>query len=739
MSSPWQEAFDDSSQCTYYYNLETGETSWTLPSADHDLEHAENADLSFLVFAVVRLQARLRGCRDRRRVARLARARYETTVDPETHQTLYTDRVSGVSSWHPPALVSRLGLDLHNQEGDEDDDDDVDFDALQEADEVDDAGGETGNADEEASDGGSSHTTKKKRRTYPRSPAQLRVDAAEDLAAEDAVALDMSGLNAWKLSTRIWNLATLTRLSLAHNQLTRIPSGIQDLVSLEHLDVSHNHLTRLPSCLQTTATLRYLNASSNRITTFSPRLWKLRGLEELYLGWNLLHELPYVEGDLKLLRDTREWQVGVGLLGVLTVLDLSHNRLTSVPTSIEKCVALRVLDMSHNRLQQLTDEVGELHALLELRVRCNLLCELPEAIGSLGNLTTLVADTNRLTTLPETIGNLQSLVEIDLRQNQLHQLPETFGALGHLRTVHLDGNSRLASLATCLRFLLAVESFSASTCGLVAFDSTDFLCNAPVKRLRLNGNSLLDFPLNLERSAMKTTLTELVLAQNSLRTFPMEISLAPCSALMVLDLSHNHLRVIPTEISRLRSLQSLVLSHNALGPSLPEAVAWLPQLRELRCDHNQLTTLPLAMGILKKLQHVDVGFNAIASLPTSFLDLVDSLRSLHVNDNQLTSPPPVVSLLSPSCFVDLSNNPFCAGGLPTDTQESPSPQHLYAAAVRRFHERDYELAQGLLTRSLSLLESAGAAWGLRKDHLPMHLYWRGLSRYMVVRVSCWTL
>ncbi|TMW61520.1 hypothetical protein Poli38472_012711 [Pythium oligandrum] len=731
-SNAWQEVFDEASQTTYYYNIQTGETSWTRPAAAPSIE-----DLSYLAFTVVRLQSLFRGQRERRRLSRIVRAQYQITQDVVTQQTLYTNLRSNSSSWTRPALFSRLGID-DQDDGDDNDDDDEDFEAFQrEAEEdEDEAGDDDDNNDANGEDDEDPSLLKKKKRKQPRSKAQQRVDDAEDLG-DQVLELDMSGLRAWRLSSRIWNLTTLMRLTLANNELARIPSGIQDLVQLEWLDISHNQLTRLPSCLHTTTTLTYLDASHNQIATFSPKLWKLRALTHLNLSWNALEELPYIEGDLKLLRDTREWQVGVGLLTVLRFLDVSHNRLTVVPKSIERCVALIQCRLSNNRLHVLSDELCELGtALEELYLESNSLTTLPENIGNLSTLRILDLNQNRLTAIPDTLGNLQELTDMRLAHNQITRIPEECGAMGKLERIILDGNPHLATLAACFRLLPSVSSLSASQCGVVSFDTVDFLIKAPVERLILSQNTLIAFPLALQRSVMRGTIRELVLSHNKLLGFPKEIVMPePCKVLRVLDLSHNQLTSIPAAIARLSRLETLVLSHNNLkrDDALPESLAQLTSLRELRCDHNSLSRLPLGMGFLSRLEHLDVSFNNLSVLPSSMMDIASSLKSLRVNDNALTSRPSISIFLASTCIVDFSNNPFCGD---VGSINSGFVEKATASATSLFNAREYKDAEKTLDPSIQAMLSKQdhpIRYQVVRDHLPQQLLLRGLSRFLMLK------
>ncbi|GMF29485.1 unnamed protein product [Phytophthora lilii] len=720
----WQQSFDEASQTTYYYNIYTGETSWTLPENVGD----EAIDLSYLTFAVVCLQSMFRGSKDRKRARRLLKAQYQFTTDPETGKTLYTHLSTNTSSWSKPALFRPLripddgGGEDHEENDDDGDDDDDDFegfqqDAARDAEEEEIAATLAENTGEEVE---LDEAAKRKlRRKYPRSRAQLLVDAAED-AGEDAKVLNMSGLDAWKLSSRIWNLQFLKTLVLSHNCLTRIPSGIQDLIHLEELDVSHNQLTRLPSCLQTTTTLTAIRASHNSIQAFSPKLWKLREIRYLDLSHNRLKELPYVEGDLKLLRETREWQVGVGLLTGLEVLLLNDNRLVEVPKSIEKCSELTLLDLSNNQLSTLSDEIPALSSLHKMVLHHNGLRTLPEAIGDLFNLHELDLAHNRLITLPESVGALHNLKTLKLFSNQLRLLPKEFGALRQLCHLDLDNNSKLINLENFFRHLPNISFFSASSCGIVTFETHDFLKDSPVQTIRLGQNALMEFPLLIGHAAMQDTLQELVLAGNHLTQVPLAVLLY-CSHLQHLDISNNSLRALPTEIAHLRRLELLYLCTNALQ-ELPDELTQLPRLRELKCDHNQLERLPLRIGNLTQLTKLNVSFNRLRSLPTSLMELTQ-LVSLHASDNLLSTPPPAIFQVK--CFCEFSNNPFSL----EQYQHEQDRRGRLALASKLIDAGDFSRAEQLLSQLLDEVETL--SYVEQNDETPQLHFKRGLCRFML--------
>lgn len=71
------------------------------------------------------------------------------------------------------------------------------------------------------------------------------LEEAKDLSFAE---LDFSDKNLVHLDDmgRMWDMNNITRLTLAHNKLTEIPSSITSLVNLEFLNVFNNDLVDVP-------------------------------------------------------------------------------------------------------------------------------------------------------------------------------------------------------------------------------------------------------------------------------------------------------------------------------------------------------------------------------------------------------------------------------------------------------------------------------------------------------------
>ncbi|OQR97445.1 hypothetical protein THRCLA_21933 [Thraustotheca clavata] len=554
----WTEAFDTATQHTYYVNEKTRETSWTKPHFDGSWKPFSLNEND----AAILMQAAWRGRCDRVRVRELILETTEMVTDPATGKATYYNKRTNSSSKYP----SRLPL-IPSQKP---------------------RFGEAPPSKDE-----SESSERKLRigvRLYPRSKAQKIVDAAEDMELDNipAIELNLSNLQALKLSSRIWNLDNLERLELNNNRLLRIPSGIQDLTKLVYLDVSHNALTTLPSGLQTTLTLKYLDASHNYITTFSPRLWKIKSLTELNLSYNHLEEMPYIEGDLKLLKETGAWGVGIGLLIQLQSLKINHNRLRIWPMSLENCTALSFLDMSHNELEILSDDVGNLKQLEVLNIHNNSLKKLPDTIGSLGKLREFFVSNNQLSDIPPRIEECSQLTILDISNNKMRALRVEIKSVISLNHLLLAGNP-LSHFPNHLHDMNELQILNVSHCQLQSL------------------------PDNVWKfSSKKAQLSTFDGSHN-------ELEILPITALEVLLLSHNQITVVPDEIIQLSKLRVLQLQHNNLT-KLPQLLGQLALLDYLDVSHNKLSNLPSTCNKLKRLNSNP--FETIDADLQAFLDAV---------------------------------------------------------------------------------------------------------------------
>eukprot|EP01068_Selenidium_serpulae_P003866 Selendium_serpulae@DN3317_c0_g1_i1.p1 len=171
--------------------------------------------------------------------------------------------------------------------------------------------------------------------------------------------LDLS-YNLLRVIEGISSLTELTRLHLTSNKIAKI-EGLETLVKLTYLELGANRIRELEN-LDTLVSLEELWVGKNKLTKMTlPHLPALRvlsfqanrleawdaalparcpNLEELYVSENGLVDIPeFVSESFKKLR----------------ILDVSLNRLDSLPDHLQKSEQLEDLWASGNRIQSITD------------------------------------------------------------------------------------------------------------------------------------------------------------------------------------------------------------------------------------------------------------------------------------------------------------------------------------------------------------------------------------------------
>lgn len=414
------------------------------------------------------------------------------------------------------------------------------------------------------------------------------------------------------------------------------------------LDLSRNLLQTLPKELEDLGQLHTLNASENRLESYSPHIYRLASLRDLNLASNKLEELPVAIGDLDLLRETRVWEVGLGMLTSLTRLDASHNELRSWPAQLDGLNSLEEVDLSNNHIRTMVP--GKMDA-----ADCD-----EEETGSgdwsgLRRLRRLDISHNRLRFVCSEIGQLTTLETLDLRSNRIERLPEVLKHLSSLRSLLVDDNQlsrdeaalwELPMLSNMSFARNLIENFveGANFCGLAAVTNVDYCGNklhevpklitklASLRRLALSRNMLASLP----PLAGFFRLEALLIAGNRFVSLPGKQFVSLIS-LKQLDVSNNGLVELPKELGGLSKLQVLDASSNKIrrlpGGSLAASLV------DLRLAHNQLTvdTLPAAhiASTLFKLRTLTLDFNRLEWLPVE-LAAAPKLAELTFDHNPFT-------------------------------------------------------------------------------------------------------
>ncbi|KAG0725016.1 Toll-like receptor Tollo [Chionoecetes opilio] len=312
---------------------------------------------------------------------------------------------------------------------------------------------------------------------------------------QDASEVDVSG-----------NCGTnLVTLDMSRNDLVVIPrAGLAGLESLEALYLQHNKLSRwlTQGALLGLSSLNLLNLSSNGLDRLSPDLFReTLNLTELYIQNNSLsrlwpHDLLSRLSHLTTLDLSNNLLTSEGVtsgifhgLLQLTMLNLSHNRLTQVSVDMFRdLAALQVLNLSHNNLTVVTDKTlslltnlhrldlshnalhvvscrsfAGLHALSSLALAYNnIYWVASDAFENCTGLRDLSLEHNLLQDVPKAVHEATALRTLRLNHNKLTNISQDdLSPLDALRHLDLSGNLLTSVCKACLTALLP---WRCSTC-----------------------------------------------------------------------------------------------------------------------------------------------------------------------------------------------------------------------------------------------------------------------------------
>ena len=169
-----------------------------------------------------------------------------------------------------------------------------------------------------------------------------------------------------------------------------------------------------------------------------------------------------------------------GLADTLQTLDLSGNRLSSLPDDLGRFTQLRILFCSFNDFARLPDVLGQCPRLETIGFRANRIADLPT--GSLPrNLRWLILTGNCIESLPDRLGQCSSLQKLMLAGNRLSALPVSMQACERLELLRLSAN-RFEALPDWLLRLprLSWLGFSANPCSDARERSAQASVHAPV-------------------------------------------------------------------------------------------------------------------------------------------------------------------------------------------------------------------------------------------------------------------
>jgi Leucine-rich repeat (LRR) protein len=229
--------------------------------------------------------------------------------------------------------------------------------------------------------------------------------------------LNLNNICLYEIPSEVFLLKNLKKLNLRENYLREVPSEIEQLTQLKHLDLASNELDNLPSSITNLKALTDLSIRKNRFKILPNSLFQLTSLQSLDVSVNQLIGL----------------QLEIGNLASLHSFSASENQIRVLPNEITRLTNLRVeLDLSANKIRSLPKEIGAFHLLKDLNLSQNRLKNLPDSISELSSLEKIDLSHNKFQNLPRQIEQLPVLHNLEISTNPIQHWAEKFGHLNHV-------------------------------------------------------------------------------------------------------------------------------------------------------------------------------------------------------------------------------------------------------------------------------------------------------------------
>ncbi|XP_054284183.1 leucine-rich repeat protein SHOC-2-like [Macrosteles quadrilineatus] len=321
------------------------------------------------------------------------------------------------------------------------------------------------------------------------------------------------------------------------------------------------------------------------------------------------------------------------LSSCVRVLDLSNNKIKTLPETISELQNLQEINLSCNQLVNLPDSFAKLQKLQTLNLSENIICEPPRCLEfGLERLTHLDLSKNGITKFPKSPKCSPLLQCLNLSHNDINLLPlwllsEECRAIEELdvsfnfcfddpaleRRLPLLKHHRTSALKSLKKLLISnTGSKPVHLFALNSFESLQHVHLGNLPGSKESENYITDLDLKLFYDP--NNILELHLPTVGLALLPENID--RFKNLQVLDASYNKLDWLPDKIVTLKFLRELILSDCSLS-HLPSNFNELKSLEKLVLDRNQLTDVEKCLDELPRLAYVDLYDNLLESLPIS--------------------------------------------------------------------------------------------------------------------------
>ncbi len=253
--------------------------------------------------------------------------------------------------------------------------------------------------------------------------------------------LDLIGNGLSQLPPVILEMSTLRHLGMSNNQISYLSPEIDRLARLEALALSFCGLRSLPSSVRNMSRLVMLDLGFNSLGD-PDALILSENIEQLVLSGNGFHEIPHAVRRLSKIRvlecsaagtHSRGYNLEVRSRGpvirghlrrVIGSSPAGQGKIEVWPSWLSGVSTLEWIDLSGQRIKSVPESIGRLRNLEGLLLPGNLLQRLPDSLCELSALKVLSVEQNQISALPENLHTLSGLSFLGVEGNDLPLPPE---------------------------------------------------------------------------------------------------------------------------------------------------------------------------------------------------------------------------------------------------------------------------------------------------------------------------
>ena len=295
----------------------------------------------------------------------------------------------------------------------------------------------------------------------------------------------------------------------------------------------------------------------------------------------------------------------------IVYLDLSGNRLVTVPSSITNLGRLQTLLIVGNPLKMIDPTVfasiGK--TLQRLSLNMSSLVFWPNSLKTLVALQELDVSGLTFSDIPKDAfeGFKNTLLELRIQDSYLPRLPASICLLTNVFEIELNSCYIDNSTLQCDSPVSSVIDLTMNNCNLTRFPDMLSVFSS-LQSLQITNNRISDvegfvIPIN-------HPLNQLNMAFNRLTNIP--FALTKLKNIEQLNLNFN--RILAVQFNDLRNFTELTyleLNSNGIEKVSDDSFKLNQKLHEINMSGNKITTIPSSVKALKNLEYFDLSFNNI--------------------------------------------------------------------------------------------------------------------------------